>query len=65
MPVPNWRRTPDWNTLYLGGVAVVCIAARVKVKLPSGLDIKKGRGKKKATITDNGDPPARVDRPRA
>ena len=61
MPLPDWTRQQDYNVLYLGGVFVPCAVARVEVKLPSGLDIKKGKGKKKATITDDGDPPAEVD----
>jgi hypothetical protein len=61
MPIADWTTSPDWDTLYVGGKPIECAVVRVTVKLPSGLDIKKGKGKKKATITDDGDPPAEVD----
>ncbi|MFO7179582.1 MAG: hypothetical protein DIU78_012870 [Pseudomonadota bacterium] len=56
----DWLKTTEWDTLYLGGAAVPCAVAQVEVKLPSGLDIKKSKGRKKATLTDDGDPPAKV-----
>lgn len=60
MAIPDWTREPDWDQLYLGGMRVPGVA-RVQVKLPSGLDIQKPKGGKRATIRDDGDPPAQLD----
>ena len=60
MGVPNWNRVEDWDVLFLGGKRVPGIAY-VNVKLGSGLDIKKPKGGKKATITDEGAPPSELD----
>lgn len=60
MPTPNWWRTEDWDALYLGGKRMPGIA-RVNVSLPSGLDVQKPKGGKKATIKDEGAPPAELD----
>jgi len=60
MPLPNWVTTEDWDILRLGGVRIPGIA-KVKGKLGSGLDVKKPKGGKKATIKDDGDPPGELD----
>ncbi len=60
MPIPDWVTAEDWNILRLGDIQLPGIA-KVKAKLPSGLDIKKPKGGKKATIKDDGDPPGELD----
>lgn len=60
MPAPDWWRTEDWDALYLGGKRIPGVA-RVNISLPSGLDIQKPKGGKKATIRDEGAPPAQLD----
>lgn len=60
MPAPDWWRSEDWDALYLGGKKFPGVA-RVNVALPSGLDIQKPKGGKRATIRDEGAPPAELD----
>jgi hypothetical protein len=60
MSLPNWVTSEAWDTLRLGGMIIPGIA-RVKSRAPSGLDIKKPKGGKKATTKDDGDPPAEFD----
>jgi hypothetical protein len=60
MPIPNWINTEDWDVLRLGGVRIPGIA-KVTGALGSGLDIKKPKGGKRATIKDDGDPPGELD----
>lgn len=48
-----------WDYVVLGGQVVPGVA-RVTVDSGSGLDVQKPKGGKKATIVDNGDPPAKV-----
>jgi hypothetical protein len=60
MALPNWSTTGDWEVLRLGGIPIPG-RAKVKGKLPSGLDVKKPKGGKKATIKDDGDPPGELD----
>lgn len=60
MGVPNPNRTEDWDVLFLGGQRVPGVAY-VDVKLGSGLDVQKPKGGKKATIRDEGAPPAELD----
>ena len=50
-PVPS-----EWDVVYFAGVPTPG-AARVKVRIPDGLDKQKPKGGKRATIKDNGDPP--------
>lgn len=59
MPASDWTRSEDWDVLYLGGQRLPGVA-RVDVKLPSGLDVQKPRGGKKASIKDSGAQPARL-----
>lgn len=59
MPVPNWLRTADWETLYLSGKRVPGVA-RVEVSYDSGIDIQKPRKAKKAKVRDTGTPPANI-----
>lgn len=60
MPLPNWIKSEDWDILRLGGVRLPGVA-KVKAKLGSGLDVKKPKGGKKASIKDDGDPPGELD----
>lgn len=60
MPASDWTRSEDWDVLYLGGQRLPGVA-RVEVKLPGSLDVKKPKGGKKAYLTDTGAQPARVD----
>lgn len=60
MPLPDWNRTEDWEVLRLGGLRVPGIV-KVRAKPGSGLDIKKPKGGKKATIKDDGDPPVELE----
>jgi hypothetical protein len=46
----------SWDTLFLAGQFMPGVA-KVDVSVKSELDIKKPKGGKGATITDNGDPP--------
>lgn len=57
MTLPSWTTTDEWHTLYLGGELIPGVS-KVNVKLGSGLDIQKPKGGKKATIRDEGAPPA-------
>lgn len=59
MPVKDWTRTDAWETLYLAGKRMPGVA-RVDITLPSGLEVQKARGKKKARIRDAGVPSADV-----
>lgn len=60
MPIPDWVTTEDWDILRLGGQRIPGVA-KVKGKLGSGLDVKKPKGGKKATIKDDGDPPGELE----
>lgn len=60
MPVADWGVSQEWDVLILGGVRMPGVA-RVKVKLPSGLDVRKPKGGKKGRVRDGGVQPARVD----
>lgn len=57
MPVPDWSRVEDWDVLRLGGQVMPGVA-QVTVDLGSGLDVKKPKGARRATIRDEGAPPA-------
>jgi hypothetical protein len=59
VPVSSWIETEDWEILFLGGKRMPGVA-HVVIKLPSGLDVQKARGKKKARVKDVGLPPAEV-----
>jgi len=59
MAVPDWTKTEDWDALYFGDKRVPGVP-RVEVTLPTGLDLKKGRGRHKARAVDKGAPPAEV-----
>lgn len=59
MPVPNWVREADWETLYLAGKRVPGVA-HVEVSYASGIDVQKPRKAKKATVRDTGTPPAEI-----
>lgn len=59
MTVPNWRTEGDWDTLRLGNEVMPGVA-NVQVEFPSGLDIKKPKGARGATIKDQGAPPAEL-----
>lgn len=58
--VPDWSRSGAWDTLYLAGEALPGIA-RVDIELPSGLDVQRPKGGKKACVKDEGIPPAEVN----
>lgn len=60
MPVPDWNTTEDWDILLLGDVAMPG-TARVEVDMPSGVDVKKPKGGRRATVRDTGSPPAKLD----
>lgn len=60
MPTPDWVTNESWEVLYLGGERLFGVA-RVDIKLPSGLDIQKPKGGRRATIKDEGTPPAVLD----
>lgn len=60
MPVPDWVLEEDWEVLFLGGKRMPGVA-RVEISLPSGLEVHKPRGGKKARIKDIGVPPAEVE----
>jgi len=57
----DWTKTPDWERLKLAGRDVECAMVDVKVRLDSGVDVKKSKGKKKARVTDDGEPPAEIN----
>jgi hypothetical protein len=57
--LPDWRRTAAWDTLYLAGKPLPGIA-RVDIELPSGIDVQKPKGGKKAVVKDDGVPPAEI-----
>lgn len=59
MTVSDWTQDPDWEILFLGKHRMPGVA-RVEIKLPSGLDVQKAHGRKKARIRDVGLPPAEV-----
>lgn len=58
--VASWVDTGEWDALYLGGKRMPGIA-RVEVHRPTGLEIRKSRGKKKARLVDPGMPPAELN----
>jgi hypothetical protein len=60
MPVPSWTSAEDWEVLFLGGRRMPGVA-RVEIQLPSGLEVHKPRGGKKARIKDIGVPPAEIE----
>jgi hypothetical protein len=60
MPVADWVATEDWEVVFLGGKRMPGVA-NVEISLPSGLEVLKARGKKKARIRDGGSPPAEVN----
>lgn len=60
MPIPNWVTAEDWDILRLGSVRIPGVA-KVKGKLGSGLDVKKPKGGRCATIKDDGDPPGELE----
>ena len=60
MPTPDWVTTEDWDALYLGDVRMPG-TARVEVDMPSGVDIKKPKGGRRARVRDTGSPPAKLD----
>lgn len=60
MPLPNWIKGEDWDVLRLGGIPMPGVA-KVRAKVGSGLDVKKPKGGKKATIKDDGDPPVELE----
>lgn len=57
----DWTKTPDWERLKIDGRDLVCAMVNVVVRLDSGVDVKKAKGKKKARVTDDGEPPAEID----
>lgn len=62
MPVRHWGNDPSvaergvWDTLVLGGKRMPGVA-RVKLKLPTGIHKRKGRGKRGAHLKDEGAEP--------
>jgi len=60
MTLPDWTKVEDWDALYLNSRRVPGVV-KVNVELPSGLDKKKARGRRKTRITDDGAPAAEVD----
>jgi hypothetical protein len=60
MLVPDWTKDESWEILYLSGKRMPGVA-RVEIQLPSGLEVHKPRGGKKARIKDIGVPPAEID----
>jgi hypothetical protein len=65
MPVKTWGEDPDeergiWDTLVLGGIRVPGMA-RVKMKLPTGIEERKARGKRGAGLKDVGSKPRKLD----
>jgi hypothetical protein len=50
----------SWDVVVIGGVYWPGIA-KVNVKAPSGVDVQKPKGGKRAKIEDNGDPPLDID----
>lgn len=60
MPVADWVATEDWEVVFLGGKRMPGVA-NVEISMPSGLDVQKARGKKKARVRDGGSPPAEVN----
>lgn len=55
----DWTVSDEWDTCTLGASKIPG-EVQVIVTLPDGLDVKKPKGGKKATIQDNGDPPAEL-----
>jgi hypothetical protein len=60
MTLPDWTKTPEWETLVLGGKTVPGVA-ELTPTIPDGVDVQKPKGAKKATAVDNGDPPVEFD----
>jgi hypothetical protein len=60
MPVADWTRTEDWEVLLLANRRMPGVA-HVEINFPSGLDIQKPKGAKKAKIKDMGTPPAELN----
>jgi hypothetical protein len=63
MPLTHWNdgseRTERYYTAILGGKRLPGIVT-VDVQLPSGLDIRKRRGKRGGFVKDEGDPPRKL-----
>lgn len=63
MPIAHWNdgseRTERYYTAILGGKRLPGIVT-VDVQLPSGLDIRKRRGKRGGVVKDEGDPPRKL-----
>lgn len=56
--IPSPTQDPDsWDTVVIGGVVLPGIATPQGVKSPRELDVQKAKGKTKATVKDNGNPP--------
>lgn len=59
MPTPNWNISPDWNVLLLGDGPMPGVA-ECHVTMPSGVDVKKPKGGRRARARDTGSPPAKL-----
>lgn len=63
MPLTHWNdgteRTEPYYTAVLGGKRLPGIL-KIDLQLPSGLDIRKRRGKRGGFVKDEGDPPRRL-----
>lgn len=57
--VADFTKDEDWEILHLGGIRMPGVA-RVEVDMPTGVDIQKARGKKKARLVDRGVEPAKL-----
>lgn len=57
--VADWIHEEAWDVLKLGGKRIPGIA-RIQVRAPTGVDIQKASGKKKARVVDRGNEPAEL-----
>ncbi|MBX3131641.1 MAG: hypothetical protein KF718_33300 [Polyangiaceae bacterium] len=56
--IPRIDEDPEsWDTVVIGGVVLPGVAGPEGVKSPRDLDVQKAKGKTKATVKDNGNPP--------
>ncbi len=59
MAVPDWISSSDWDDLYLAGAKMPGVA-RVSISLPTGVDVKKPKGGRRAKLRDCGAPPCKI-----
>jgi hypothetical protein len=55
----TWLTSDDWNVLLLGDARMPGVAS-VEVEMPSGVDVKKPKGGRRARVRDTGSPPAKL-----